>query len=80
VDLQRIREQEFPLTKAWRSFNHAATAPLSERAATAMESAQIAAQLRAQHFVLAVRDGRLHLWPHFNHTAGEIDAPLEALP
>jgi selenocysteine lyase/cysteine desulfurase len=37
MDLQRIREQEFPLTKEWCFFTHAATAPLSKRAATAME-------------------------------------------
>jgi cysteine desulfurase / selenocysteine lyase len=37
MDLQRLREQEFPVTKAWRFFNHAATAPLSRRAAAAME-------------------------------------------
>jgi hypothetical protein len=37
MDLQRIREQEFPVTKEWRFFNHAATAPLSKRAAAAMQ-------------------------------------------
>src|SRR5919199_5035452 len=44
LDLQRVREQEFPVTKEWRFFNHAATAPLSTRAAAAMEK-QIREQL-----------------------------------
>jgi cysteine desulfurase/selenocysteine lyase len=37
MDLQRLRAEEFPVTKDWRFFNHAATSPLSRRAAAAME-------------------------------------------
>ncbi|MGH8055669.1 MAG: aminotransferase class V-fold PLP-dependent enzyme [Candidatus Entotheonellia bacterium] len=44
MDLQHLRAQEFPVTREWRFFNHAATSPLSVRAATAMEQ-HIRAQL-----------------------------------
>jgi selenocysteine lyase/cysteine desulfurase len=37
MDLARIRAQAFPVTKEWRFCNHAATSPLSKRAAAAME-------------------------------------------
>ncbi len=44
MDVQRLRAQEFPVTENWRFFNHAATSPLSRRAAAAMEK-QIHEQL-----------------------------------
>jgi selenocysteine lyase/cysteine desulfurase len=44
MDLQRLRDEEFPVTKEWRFFNHAATSPLSRRAAAAMQK-QIDEQL-----------------------------------
>lgn len=44
MDVQRLRAQEFPVTETWRFFNHAATSPLSRRAAAAMEK-QIHEQL-----------------------------------
>jgi selenocysteine lyase/cysteine desulfurase len=44
MDLQHLRAQEFPVTREWRFFNHAATSPLSVQAATAMEQ-HIRAQL-----------------------------------
>jgi selenocysteine lyase/cysteine desulfurase len=37
MEVQRIREQEFPITATWRFFDHAATSPLCRRAAAAME-------------------------------------------
>lgn len=37
MDLACIRAQEFRVTEEWRFFNHAATSPLSKRAAAAME-------------------------------------------
>jgi len=44
MDVQRLRAQEFPVTENWHFFNHAATSPLSRRAAAAMEK-QIQEQL-----------------------------------
>lgn len=70
MDLQQLRAQEFPVTGEWRVFNHAATSPLSVRAATAME----------QHIRAQLTHGSLRISPHFYNTTDEIDALLEALP